>query len=201
MTPKLGLTGGIGSGKSLVSAELERLGANIIDADIIARQIVEPGSPNLIQIRERYGNKILEQNGSLNRKRLREIVFHSPEEKAWLETLLHPEIRKRIILALSLPTQSYHVLVSPLLFETQQNLLVDKVIVVDAQESQQIQRTVERDESSEATVQSIINSQQARGARLDKANYVIDNSGSIEETLASVRKLHSHLTGDNDDIG
>jgi len=141
MTFKVGMTGGIASGKSTAATYFAEQGIQIIDADLIARDIVRPASSCLSKIITYFGNHLLQKDGSLNRKKLREIIFACPEKKAWLENLLHPIIRAEIKDQLSKSLTLYSLLVSPLLFETDQYLLVDRVIVIDTTEAQQIKRT------------------------------------------------------------
>ena len=121
----VGLTGGIGSGKTAVSQRFELLGISVVDADIVAREVVQPGEPALDKISHQFGEKILLSDGSLDRTALRKIVFDQPEQRDWLEQLLHPVIRERILEQLKLATSAYVILASPLLLETDQYLLVD----------------------------------------------------------------------------
>ncbi len=189
----IGLTGGIGSGKSFVAEQLRALGATVVDADVVAREVVEAGQPALEAIRQRFGDEILQGDGTLDRAQLRQRIFSQPEEKRWLEALLHPLIRQRIVAQLQSPTATYHILVSPLLIETGQTVLVDKVVVVDVDEATQMQRTSQRDQASREQVRKIMASQLPRAERLASADYIIDNNGPRAATRAQVEDLHRAL--------
>ncbi len=189
----IGLTGGIGSGKSFVADEFRALGATVVDADVEAREVVKPGQPALEEIRQHFGNAILQRDGTLDRARLRQRIFSQPEEKQWLEALLHPLIRRRIVQQLEAPTDAYHILVSPLLVETGQTELVQKVVVVDVDEATQLLRASQRDQTEMDNVRKIMASQLPRARRLASADYIIDNSGSRAATRAQVEDLHRTL--------
>lgn len=189
----VGITGGIGSGKSAVTAELEALGIEVIDADIVAREVVEPGKPALVQITEHFGEEIILADGSLDRAELRSKVFASPDERQWLEQLLHPIIREEIIFQLNTATSPYAVLSSPLLLETNQNELVDYVVVVDVPESLQLSRTISRDNNSEAQVKAIMAAQHSREQRLEKSDYILSNDSDLKSLKTAVQQLHSTL--------
>ena len=191
----IGLTGGIGSGKSTVARLFGKFGVHWVDADDVARQVVEPGTPALAAIAEHFGNDVLTDSGALNRARLRSIVFSEPDERAWLEALLHPVIRQELMRQLrpegySLP---YVLLVSPLLLETDQHELVEKVWVVDVPVELQIERTMARDNNDRAQVERIIAAQMSREERLAKADTIIDNSRPVEEVERRARDLHEQL--------
>ena len=194
MTKKLiiGLTGGIGSGKSQAADCFKQLGIDIIDADIVARDIIEPGSKILETVVKHFGQSILKTNGSLDRKKLGEFIFEHPDERAWLEQLLHPEIREQMKKLARASSSPYCVMVIPLLIETLPNPLIDRILVIDCSESLQKQRVMARDSSNEAAVEAIFNAQVSRQERLDKADDVIDNSGNINQLLAQVERLHQH---------
>ncbi|EON93932.1 dephospho-CoA kinase [Marinobacter lipolyticus SM19] len=188
----IGLTGGIGSGKSTVARMFGALGVHWVDADDVARQVVEPGTPALTRIAEHFGADILQADGSLDRARLRTIVFEQPEERAWLEGLLHPVIREELIRQLhpadySLP---YVLLVSPLLLETDQHQLVEKVVVVDVPVEVQLSRTMARDDNDKAQVERIIAAQMPREKRLQKADEVVDNNEVLSNVERQVGELH-----------
>ncbi len=189
----VGLTGGIGSGKSAVSRQLETLGIQVIDADIVAREVVEPGEPALQRIAERFGNEVLTDDGQLDRRQLRAIVFADSKQRTWLEDLLHPLIRDRILQQLDAAQSAYTVLVSPLLLETDQHLLVNHTVVVDVEAAQQISRTASRDNSSEEQVRAILAAQMSREERLDRADSVVDNRGELAALAAQVSNLHQLL--------
>lgn len=186
----LGVTGGIGSGKSLVAEQLRSLGAGIVDADLGARLAVAPGQPVLHAIAERFGSDMILPDGSLNRRQLRALIFDDPEARQWLEAQIHPWVYRWIEEQLHILTTPYAVLVSPLLFESGQAALTDKALVVDAREDLQIQRTCSRDQSPETQVRQIMAAQLPRAERLAKADYVVDNSGTPEQTFAQVAQLH-----------
>lgn len=188
----IGLTGGIGSGKSTVARAFGELGAGWVDADDIAREVVMPGEPALAAITQRFGQQILDADGGLNRAALRQIVFSNPEQRRWLESETHPRIRERLQLRLKeLALNSpYVLLVSPLLFESGQDALAQRTLVVDVPEALQLSRTLARDGVSEAQVRAILAAQLSRQERLSRAHDVIDNSGSLEYLQHQVVTLH-----------
>ncbi len=186
----VGLTGGIGSGKSAVSRCFEDLGIVVIDADQAARVVVEPGTPALAQIAEHFGSTILDAGGALDRAALRRIVFSDAEKRKWLEGVLHPRITIEIFKGLREAHSPYAILVSPLLFEARQNSLANRVLVVDVEESTQLSRTMERDSNSEEQVRSIMASQITRSERLARADDIIANDGSLADLRAKVATLH-----------
>ncbi|ANG61963.1 dephospho-CoA kinase [Marinobacterium aestuarii] len=188
-----GLTGGIGSGKSAVARLIQEQGIVAVDADQVARDLVAPGEPALAQIAERFGADILQPDGALDRAGLRQIVFATPEARLWLEALLHPLIRQRILASLQEATSAYSLLVSPLLLETDQHRLVDYVVVVDVPEETQLQRTIERDQNSTDQVRRIMAAQMDRQARLARADSIIDNSGNLQSLRAATLQLHKTL--------
>lgn len=186
----IGLTGGIGSGKSAVANEFLKLGITVVDADQAAREAVLPGTPALTAIAEHFGNGILLPNGALDRAALREIVFANPTERLWLETLLHPIIRQIVLDALNRAASRYVILESPLLLETDQHSLTNRVLVVDVPEELQIKRACQRDNNNEEQIRAIMASQMARPDRLARADEVVDNSGTPDELGQAVLKLH-----------
>ncbi|MBT2774402.1 dephospho-CoA kinase [Halomonas sp. ISL-60] len=188
----IGLTGGIGSGKSTVARAFETLGAAWVDADDVAREIVLPEEPALLAIQHRFGDQVMHQDGTLNRAALREIIFNDPAQRQWLESVTHPRIRQRLLEHLErLKTQGapYVLLVSPLLFESGQNALVDRTVVVDVPQALQLSRTQQRDGVSESQVRAILAAQLSREQRLAKANDVIDNSGDHASMMEQVARL------------
>ena len=189
----IGLTGGIGSGKTAVSDTFEKLGITVVDADLASRVVVEKGKPCLEEIAKHFGNDILNENDELNRAKLREIIFNSDSEKLWLESLLHPAIAEQIKDELNASKSPYTILVSPLLLETNQRDFCDKVLVVDVPTELQMERTTKRDGVSEDQVKSIIKSQINRDERLQLADEIILNEGSIEDLEMIVRELHEKL--------
>jgi dephospho-CoA kinase len=195
MTHIIGLTGGIGSGKSLVATRLAELGVTVVNADTVAREVVVKGEPALDVIRAHFGDDIVLPTGELDRRKLRDIIFKDPAEKKWVEDLLHPIIRLRTVDQLNAAKSRYTILESPLLLETDQHLMVEKIIVVDVDEATQITRASARDGSDVAQIKRIIASQMPRAEKLKKADFVIDNSGSKEATLHQVDALHQRLLG------
>lgn len=189
----IGLTGGIGSGKTAVSETFEKLGITVVDADLASRVVVEKGKPCLEEIAKHFGDDILNENDELNRAKLREIIFNSDSEKLWLESLLHPAIAEQIKDELNASKSPYTILVSPLLLETNQRDFCDKVLVVDVPIELQMERTTQRDGVSEDQVKSIIKSQINRDERLQLADEIILNEGSIEDLEMIVRELHEKL--------
>lgn len=186
----IGLTGGIGSGKSEVSRRFEALGIVVADADLAARVVVDRGQPALAAISKHFGNDILAPDGTLNRALLRQKIFANADDKAWLESLLHPLIASEIQRQLDAAQSPYSILSSPLLLETEQWRNVDRILVVDAREKVQITRSCRRDSNSEAQIRSIMASQIARDERLKRAHDVIDNNGSISALQEQVKRLH-----------
>ncbi|ACE85540.1 dephospho-CoA kinase [Cellvibrio japonicus] len=186
----IGLTGGIGSGKSEVSRRFEALGVPVIDADQIARLVVEPGTEALASIQHHFGDDILLPDGTLDRARLRHRIFTHPDEKTWLEQLLHPLINQRIRDELQQATATYVMLSSPLLLETQQHLLVDRILVVDTSEMLQIERASKRDASQETQIRAIMATQLSRAERCSRATDIIQNHGDLVDLDEQVTKLH-----------
>ena len=189
----VGVTGGIGSGKSAVTDRLANLGITIVDADVAARVVVEPGQPALQAIADHFGSGVIKGDGSLDRAALREIVFEHPDERRWLESITHPAIREEIICQLQSADSPYVVLSSPLLIEASQNDFVDLVVVVDVPESTQLERTIKRDGNSADLVRHIMAAQLNREDRLRAADLIIDNDGNLEELHQHVDALHKQL--------
>ncbi|BFN13655.1 dephospho-CoA kinase [Marinobacter sp. RI1] len=194
----IGLTGGIGSGKSTVARMFGALGVHWVDADDVARQVVEPGTQALRAIADHFGESILQGNGELDRAALRQKVFEDPEQRRWLEGLLHPIIRQELIRQLSPEDYNlpYVMLVSPLLLETNQHELVERIVVVDVPEETQINRTMTRDGNSREQVERILAAQMPRAARREKADAIIDNAQPLERVEASVHALHQRFLAD-----
>lgn len=185
----IGLTGGIGSGKSEVCRLFALRNIVIVDADIVAREVVLPGSAALEAITLHFGTSIIE-NGQLNRNKLREIVFSNQNEKKWLESLLHPIINTEIRNQLAEADSPYAILASPLLLETRQFELVNRVLVIDASEQLQIERASQRDKSSTSQIKAIMQTQLSRQERCARANDIIHNHGNLSELEPQVEKLH-----------
>jgi len=191
MTPwVLGLTGGIGSGKTTVAALFSKRGIPIIDTDQLAREITEPGQPALKEIVDHFGVKILEQDHTLNRSKLRKIIFENPTERQWLEKLLHPLIRAQMQEKIQQYSSPYCIVVIPLLFETTPNPLIKRVLVVDASPLQQVERTIARDQVSREHVEAILKTQLSREEKLKKADDIIYNDGDLKHLETQVEKLH-----------
>lgn len=186
----VGLTGGIGSGKSAATRIFQALGVDVVDADVMARKVVEPGTPALQWIAEHFGQQILKPDGSLDRAALRQRVFATPIERQWLESLLHPLIRKEIVQRLRAAGSAYAILSSPLLLETGQDALTDRVLLIDTPEAQQIERTRLRDGTSPEDVAAIMATQWSRSQRLVRADDVILNDGDLSQLESKVRALH-----------
>jgi len=187
----IGLTGGIGSGKSEVARIFNQLGAPVIDADVIAHQLVEPGTEALSEVVGVFGEAILTPEGVLDRAKLAGIVFNSPERKLQLETIIHPRVREQIRAYKDAnKNEPYIIVVIPLLLESGQRDLVDRVLIVNATESVRIQRVLARDGRGEEQIRSIIQSQADDEERHAAADDNIDNSGSLDDLQLSVHKLH-----------
>ena len=192
MTLIVGLTGGIGSGKSAASQWFETQGINVVDADIAAREIVEKGQPALAQIQSAFGDWVLLESGELNRKALREHIFQHPFARQQLEDITHPAIRQFIIVQLEQANSPYVILVSPLLFETNQHLLTQRTLLIDASIELQIQRASQRDGQSVAQIENIIQAQMPRDRKLDLADDIAINDGHLEHLYTQLQKLHLH---------
>ena len=190
MVYTVALTGGIGSGKSTVAERFSHLGICVVDADVIARQVVEPGEPALKEISEHFGPEILLPEGTLNRRVLREKIFASPTEKQWLNNLLHPLIHQRTQAALHQTLSPYVLWVVPLLVENQLHKKADRALVVAVSPEIQIARTISRDNVSRQHAQQILAAQATRDERLAVADDVINNDGSPERVAADVDRLH-----------
>ncbi|MEZ8757089.1 dephospho-CoA kinase [Vibrio splendidus] len=187
----IGLSGGIASGKTTVANLFnEHFNIDIVDADIVAREVVAVGSDGLKQITDRFGETILLEDGSLNRSKLRELIFSDPTEKQWLNDLLHPMIRNKIDSDLSKVTSPYGLLVAPLLVENQMQSMTDRVLIVDVPTEVQIERTMSRDNVSREQVASILKSQASREQRLAVADDVIKNHTKNQELLPQITDLH-----------
>lgn len=189
----IGLTGGIGSGKTAVSDRFKALGIHIVDADISARTIVEPNKPAWHDIKAFFGDEVLLPDQSLNRAWLRQQVFSDNDKRKKLEEFTHPRIRDEIIRELNTSASAYTLLVSPLLIESGQIHLVEKVVVVDVPEAIQVERTCSRDDNDVEQVKRIIAAQVPREQRLTHADWVIDNSQPLETLDKRIEDLHLEL--------
>jgi dephospho-CoA kinase len=190
MTFILGLTGGIGSGKSAASEWFESQGIVVIDADIVAREVVAVGQPTLEKIRQEFGDWVLLANGELNRKALREQVFQDPVARVRLEAITHPAIRVSIIEQLSAAKSPYVILVSPLLFESKQYQLTQRTLLIDATEELQIQRATKRDQQSANQIKNIIEAQMPRERKRILADDIVLNDGHLDHLYEKLKPLH-----------
>lgn len=186
----LGLTGGIGSGKSAVVEHFATLGVHWVDADQAARWVVEPGTPALAQIVERFGESMLAVDGTLDRVALRARIFADPEQRRWLEQLLHPLIGEAVDQYLAQAESPYAIMVSPLLIESGRYRQVDRILVVDVPEELQVERAIRRDQASEAHIRSILQAQASREERLRHAHDVLVNDQDQAWLRAEVERLH-----------
>lgn len=184
----VGLTGGIGSGKTTIANLFADLGVPLVDADVVAREVVAKGSPLLSKIVEHFGAQILTKQGELNRAALREIVFHHDEEKQWLNNLLHPAIRERMKQQLSEQTAPYTLFVVPLLIENKLTALCDRILVVDVSPQTQLARSAQRDNNNFEQIQRIMNSQVSQQERLKWADDVINNDTDLAQNLPHLQK-------------
>lgn len=192
MTFVVGLTGGIGCGKSSASGFFSELGIDVIDTDVIARQLTQPGGQAIDQIRETFGNAFLADNGSLDRKKMRNLVFSDFKSKVKLEKILHPLILSEVVQLVKKAQSPYIVVVIPLLLETKDyDDLIDRILVIDCEEQQQISRTMERSQLSEQFVKAVMATQITRKDRLQRADDVIYNDRDIESLKVHVARMHS----------
>ncbi|OIQ24255.1 dephospho-CoA kinase [uncultured Vibrio sp.] len=191
MTYVVGITGGIASGKTTV-ADLfnQHFDIDIVDADVIAREVVQPNTVGLNAIIAHFGQSIVDESGALNRAELRERIFSNPLEKQWLDKLLHPLIRQEMKAAIASINSPYVLLVVPLLVENNLQVMTDRILVVDVNEQTQIQRTTARDGVSIEQVESILAAQSSREERLQFADDVINNDTENKELLPRITELH-----------
>lgn len=186
----LGITGGIGSGKSAATQWFESQGIVVVDADIVAREVVELGQPALKEIQLSFGEWVLLEDGNLNRRALREHIFQFPEAREILEKITHPAIRQSIIQQLQQAESPYAILVSPLLFETNQHELVHHTLLIDANEQTQLQRASQRDGQNEEQIRKIISVQMPRTQKQLLANDIVMNDGLLEHLHQQLEPLH-----------
>ncbi|WP_270827756.1 dephospho-CoA kinase [Aeromonas sp. Y318-1] len=187
------ITGGIGSGKTTVANQFAELGIEVVDADVIAREVVEPGTPALAAIADHFGSEVITPDGQLDRRRLRERVFTDPQAKGWLNALLHPLIRTEMQRQCAAARSPYCLLVVPLLVENRLTALANRVLVIDVDEATQIERTCRRDGVSHEQAQAILAAQASRAERLAAADDVLDNQNGTPEAIKS-RILALHET-------
>ena len=189
----IGLTGGIGSGKSEVARMFNQLGVPVIDADVIAHRLVQPGSEALTEVVEAFGEAMLTSDGKLDRARLADLVFNRPDMKQKLENIIHPRVRKQIMAYKDeYHNEPYILVVIPLLLESGQRDLVDRVLIVNASESVRIQRIQARDGRSREQIRAIIQNQADDATRRAAADDSLDNNGSLDDLQQSVARLHQH---------
>ncbi len=190
----VGLTGGIGSGKSAAASLFAKLGVTVINADIVAREVVEPDTIALSKIAEHFGQNIIQQDGTLDRAALRNKVFSNEAERLWLEQLTHPIIGDAIFTQLNTTKKSgeadYRILESPLLMETTQKHLAQRLLLIDVPTEIQIQRTMARDNNSEEQVKAILAAQMAREDKIKLADDIIENTGTLAQLEVQVEQLH-----------
>jgi dephospho-CoA kinase len=192
---RVALTGGIASGKSTVADLFAALGVPVIDTDVIARQVVEPGQPALAQVVAEFGEEVLDATGRIDRRRMRERIFADPEAKRRLESILHPAIRAEMARQSLAAQGPYQVLVIPLLTEGGRRDHVDRVLLVDVPEELQIQRLMMRDGVSHEQAQASLNAQATRAERLAMADDVVRNTGRVDELREAVAALDAKYRG------
>lgn len=195
MALRIGLTGGIASGKSAVADLFAARGVPIIDTDVIAREVVEPGQPALAEIAREFGPGVLGADGRLDRRKLRDLVFSDEKRRKTLEAILHPAIRRVAEERARSAGGAYQIVVVPLLAESPMRSSMDRVLVVDCSEETQLERLLRRDAESEAQARRMIAAQASRAERLAIADDVIDNDGSLEATERQVEALHRKYLG------
>jgi dephospho-CoA kinase len=186
----VGVTGGIGSGKTTVTNMFAEKQIDIVDADLVARDLVVPGSEGLLAIEKHFGKSVLNAKGALDRSMLRQIIFADEQKKLLLNNLLHPLIRQEMLNQLAQTSSQYAILSAPLLFENGLDKWVNRSLAVDISEETQLQRTLARDGGNSNTVKNIISSQISRKDRLEKADDIIDNSKDIADLAQQVERLH-----------
>jgi len=190
---RVGITGGIGSGKTALTDWLGQQHISVVDADLAARVVVTPGQPALAEIVAAFGDDYLLPDGQLDRAALRKLVFADADKRKTLEAITHPRIREELIRQLAAADSPYAVLSSPLLLESGQSELVDVNVVVDVPEAVQIARTIERDGNDQTLVKGIMAAQLERETRKSRADIVIDNSGSLADLHEKAAILHQTL--------
>jgi len=193
---RIGLTGGIASGKSAASDYFASLGIPVIDTDLLSRELVQPGSVGLQRIVETFGESVLDETGALDRTHLRELVFASDIKRGQLEEILHPLIRDRVEeLVATIGNAPYVIIVIPLLVETRYPIPVDRVLVIDTAEAQQLDRLMQRDDISIEQAQAMLDAQASREQRLQQTDDVVHNNAGIEELQAQLLMLHHDYLG------
>ena len=190
MALRIGLTGGIGSGKSRAADHFRQLGVPVVDADCLTRELTRPGAPTLEAIRSRFGENILDEQGRLDRSRLRRRIFSDAAARRDLEALLHPAVRARIAAWQAALTAPYGIAVVPLLFEAGFEPLFDRILVIQAPAAERVRRVMARDRVTEAEVRCILSSQLTDKERRARADDLLTNDGSEAQLLAAVERLH-----------
>jgi dephospho-CoA kinase len=188
---RIGLTGGIASGKTAVADMFAEMGAVVIDTDLIARAIVQPGEPALEQLQQEFGSQIIQVGGDLDRAALRQLVFSDAEERVKLEQILHPRIQQETIRQAEFATGDYQIIVVPLLVGSPLRDFVDRVLVVDCTEATQIERLILRDSESEEQARRILAAQATREERLAIADDIVRNDGNLTGLRQQVENLHT----------
>ena len=187
---KVGLTGGIGSGKSAATEMFANLGINIIDADIISHQLTQSGSEGFNEIKQLFGDDFIASNGELDRKKIAQVIFSEPQKKTALENILHPKIKQQMFDEIELlSANNYIILAIPLLIESNFTDLVDRIIVVDADDATRIKRIQQRDNRPDDQIRNIIKQQITRDDRLQRADDILNNNGNLDDLRAAVNKL------------
>lgn len=186
----VGVTGGIGSGKTAATNRFAEHSITVVDADLASRVIVEPGRKAIQAIEAHFGSEVISADGTLDRRALRNIVFNDPNERKWLEQLTHPLIAEEILHQLRTSSSAYTILASPLLLESSQHKMAHRILVIDVPEALQISRTIARDETSEEGVKAIIAAQMSRQERLAMADDVVTNDQSLEFLHKAIDQLH-----------
>ncbi|WP_288383476.1 dephospho-CoA kinase [uncultured Acinetobacter sp.] len=187
----VGLTGGIGSGKSAASQWFEHQDIDVVDADVVAREVVQPGQPALKKIAQHFGDWVLQADGQLDRRALRDYIFQHPKARQQLEAITHPIIRQSILSQLQQAQSAYVILVSPLLFETGQDRMTHRNLLVDVSEATQLKRASQRDAQSTEQIQKIIATQMPRSEKLKRADDVVHNEGTLDELYQQLMRLHT----------
>ena len=191
----IGLTGGIGSGKSAAANFFQNEGISVIDTDQLARKVIEKDTPGYSKVLDSFGANILDNNDSINRAKLREEVFHNNEKRKILESITHPLVRELMVQKISSSTSPYSIIMVPLIFETNSAKNYDRVLVIDCDVEIQLERAMARDENSADLIQKIIDSQCSRSERLSIANDVIPNNNSIEDLKKRSLAMHNFYLG------
>ena len=195
MVLKIGLTGGIGSGKSTVCKMFSEFGVPVIDADIIAHSLVRPGMPALEEIAKTFGKELISNDGTLDRKKIRDQIFANETKRKKLEDILHPAVYKEISVQVENINSKYCIISIPLLIETDASDTVDRILVIDVPRELQLQRASNRDKTNKSDIESIIDSQISREDRLAAADDIVNNDGNIENLHRQISGLHEYYSG------